>query len=319
MISATSAPNHDQQYTLDVAVMGSLFVEVVPEQPGESLATMSRLVPTAAGAAANFSRALAALGPRVGLISRLGADELGEWLLAQLLTCGIDTCGVSLSPDQLTPVSFASADLLGGKRFLFYRFPGYCDPLADLSPTSLDPESVTRAALFDFTEAVIRQPGVRETAFHAARLSRAAGGRVVYAVNYRSEAWGLSPAEVAGVQREAVALADVALMNEEEYRLIFPADYRCVRAGPLVVVTAGDRGGWIEHQGTREVFSAFPADVQYDVGAGDSFHAGYVAAYLENYPPLDAARFAAACAALKISRSPGSPPPTRDEVLRLLD
>lgn len=313
---ASSLPHH----TLDVAVMGSLFVELVPEKPGQSLADMSRLVPTPAGAAANFSRALAALGPKVGLITCLGADDLGTWLLRELRACSIDTSGATLSPDQLTPVSFASADLRGGKQFLFYRFPGYCDPLADLSPTSLDPTVVTRARVFDFTEAVIRSPGVREAAFHAARLCRASGGQVVYAANYRPGAWTLSPAQVAAVEREALAHADLGLMNEEEYRLIFPEGAAAggATSGTVLIVTAGERGGWVECEGVRETFSAYPIAVQYDVGAGDSFHAGYVAAHLEGRSPLEAARFAAACAALKISRPPAAPPPTREEVLRFM-
>lgn len=312
--------SEEQGHALDVAVMGSLFLELVPEEPGQPFLAMTRLVPTAAGAAANFSRALASLGPRVGLITRLGKDELGGWLLRELEACGIDTSGISLSPDQLTPVSFACADLEGGKQFLFYRFPGYCDPLADLSPTDIDPTIIRKARVFDFAEAVIRSPGVREAAFHAARLCREGGGHVVYAVNYRSEAWDLSPIEVAAIQRQALLLADVALMNEEEYGLICGGDAAGLAgaAPPVLVVTAGERGGWVESGGVREAFSAWPVAVQYDVGAGDSFHAGYVAAYLEGASPLQAAQFAAACAALKIGRPPEAPPPCREEVRQFM-
>jgi 5-dehydro-2-deoxygluconokinase len=87
------------QLNLDVLTMGSLFVELTPEQPGQPLAEMQRLVPLAAGAAANFALALAALGPRVGMLSRLGDDELGQWLRRQMEGHGIDMTAVSSTPN----------------------------------------------------------------------------------------------------------------------------------------------------------------------------------------------------------------------------
>ena len=305
---------------LDVLVMGSLFVELLPEIPGQSLVEMQRLIPTASGAAANFARALAALGVRVGMLTRVGDDQLGQWLRRQLDQSGIDAHGVVSVAGCLTPVSFASADLLGGKHFTFYRFPDYSDPMGDLSPTSLDARDLQRARLFDFTEAVIRQSNVRVAALQAAEWSRQAGNDVVYAVNYRAQSWTLPTDQMIVLQREALAAADVGLMNQEEYDLIFAGDDEAAAACGChtLVVTAGECGGWILHDGRRHTFNAPAVEVQYDVGAGDSFHAGYVAAYLEGQPPEEAARFAAACAARKISQPACAPPPNRAEVQELL-
>ena len=317
---------------LEVLTMGSLLVELIPEGAGESVTDMTRLVPMPSGAAANFALALAALGVRVALLTRVGDDDLGSWLRRRLEQAGLDTTFLAAVPGQLTPVSFASADLRGGKRFTFYRFPGYSDPMATLSPASLDGSPLGRASLgrvrlFDFSEAVIRQDPLRATAFQLAAWCRDTGGHVVYAVNYRPQSWTLPLAEIAAVQRQAIALADVALMNEEEYALIFGDDAAAFPTSsdgrtlggsgapaPLLVVTAGDRGGWIQSGPTREPFPAHRVPVHYDVGAGDTFHAGYVAAFLQGQSPSTAARFAAACAALKITRGPSAPPPTRAEV-----
>ncbi len=56
----------------------------------------------------------------------------------------------------------------------------------------------------------------------------------------------------------------------------------------------------------------------YDIGAGDTFHAGLLAALLGGMSPAEAARFASAAAALRISRAATEPNPTYDEVGRLL-
>ena len=69
---------------LEVVVIGSALVELTPEQVGRSLEDAECFIPTPAGSAANFAVALAALGARVGLVSRVGQDELGRWLRAEI-------------------------------------------------------------------------------------------------------------------------------------------------------------------------------------------------------------------------------------------
>lgn len=103
--SATEREHHGR-----VLVMGSLFVELVPDPEGRSLLHMKRLVPTAAGAAANFARALAALEVPVGILTRVGNDELGGWLRRQLEEGGIEAEAVLSAAGELTPVSFAWVD-----------------------------------------------------------------------------------------------------------------------------------------------------------------------------------------------------------------
>ena len=65
---------------------------------------------------------------------------------------------------------------------------------------------------------------------------------------------------------------------------------------------------------------AVPVDVIFDIGAGDSFHAGFLAAWRPGGDPLAAAQFAAHAAALKISREPlPELLPTRDEVVAAME
>ena len=309
---------------LDVLVMGSLFVELTPEPSGEPLAQMARLVPLASGAAGNFALQLAALGVRAGILTAVGADALGDWCLSALARQGLETSSVVRLPDQLTTVSFASADLRGGKEFLFYRFPGYSDPLAALSPATVSAAQVQRARLFDFTEAVIRTPEIRATALQAARWAREAGRLVVYAANYRPQAWACGLREMRAAQLEALDAADLVVMNQDELRLILEVE-RLSEAtqshhyqDKTIVVTHGDKGGVVYNEGQGNVYTSREVAVTYDVGAGDAFHAGLVAALLQGRDPREAAEFGVAVAALKISRPASAALPSRGEVLALL-
>lgn len=301
---------------LDLLVMGSVMVEITPVKEGQRISEAEALLPLPSGAATNFAVAAKRLGTRVGLVSRLGDDEWGQWLLARLRALGIDVGHVRSVQGQHSPVSFCWMDRQGAKTFHFYRFPGYSDPLATLAGDDIGPELVSGVRCFDFTEATIRREPLRSAALKAARLAREQGCLVVYAVNYRPAPWDGVEHEMVPAQRHACSLADLAVMNRSEAALItglqdpLAAAAAIAGTGPrLVAVTGGDEGTWVWDRGWTGHVPAFDVPVLYDIGAGDAFHAGLVAAALRGLSGEDAVRIASAAAALKISR-----PPALDEL-----
>ena len=84
-------------------------------------------------------------------------------------------------------------------------------------------------------------------------------------------------------------------------------------------VTRGERGVLLWVDGALHHVPAFDVRVVDTLGAGDVFHGAYTLGLAERMSAIDAARFAAAAAAIKCSRHGGrSGSPTRDEVMRLL-
>lgn len=310
---------------LDVVVIGSALVEITPAEVGRSLAEVETMVPLPSGAAANFAGVLAGLDLRVALLARVGADELGEWLVRRLAERGIATEFIAPVPDQMTPVSFAWMDQDGAKTFFFYRFPGLCDPMGALTAEQIDPAQVAAGRLFDFTEATIRNEPLRSAALRAAELARAAGREVCYAANYRPDAWrGQSEEQIIEVQRAACARADIVVLNAQEAALVGgrsdPGEAaRAIGAlGPdIVLVTSGERGALVWEAGEWSLVPARRVEVVYDIGAGDAFHAGFVAAHLAGMNAVRAARFASDAAAMRITRPPSAPNPSWDEVVAL--
>ncbi len=311
---------------LDVVALGSCLVEMTPAQTGSDLTSTDRYVALPSGAASNFAIALARLDVRTGFITRVGADELGQWLLGRLGGFGVVTEGLAAVVEgQLTPVSFCWMDRSGGKQFYFYRFAGHCDPMETLTARELGPRTVGRGRVYDFSEATIRKQPLRDASMQGARNARAAGRKVFYAVNYRPGSWAEPVETVVAVQREAIGLADVVLMNTEEAHLlsgcseVADAAADIARLGvEMIAITDGERGAAIHTGG--ELIEVLPRKVEvvYDVGAGDTFHAGFVAAYLAGMSPEQIGRAASDAAALRISRQASMEClPTWDEVLEL--
>ncbi len=150
---------------------------------------------------------------------------------------------------------------------------------------------------------------------------------VCYTPNYRATAWGGGADEAASVQRQALALADVALMNGEESELLAGCDdpavaaRRIVEFGPsVVVVTSGNNGAVVATSADVVHVPAVPVNVVFDIGAGDAFHAGFLAVWQRGDDPLAAVRFASHAAALKIGREPiPELLPTRAEVFAAME
>ncbi len=312
---------------LDLVVIGSSLVEITPAEMGQSLADVEEMSPLPSGAAANFAGVLAGLGIEVGFVSRVGDDELGQWLIDRLGRRGIRTDFIEAVAGQMTPVSFAWMDKGGEKTFYFYRFPGHCDPMGTLTAEDLDPAQITAGRLFDFTEATVRNEPLRTTALHAAKLARDAGREICYAANYRPSSWrGQSLEKIVAVQRQACAAANIVLMNAEEAHLITGADdltdaaAQVADLGPrVVVITGGEDGALLLADGAVSRVPPRRVEVVYDIGAGDTFHAGLLAGHLRGMSPERSARFASDAAALRISRDASAPNPGFDEVLALTD
>jgi fructokinase len=312
---------------LDVLTLGMMMGEVAPPRVGAGFGDGRGLVLFPSGSMTIFALALARLGSRVGLLSRVGDDDLGHWMRARVEDAGIHTDGVATVAGQLTPLALASVDATGNKSFSYYRFAGISDPLATLRAADVPDAVLLRARVFDFGEASLRSPLMRAETLLLAQRARDLGLAVCYTPNYRASAWRGGVVEAADVQREALALADVVLMNAEESELLSgcsdpsAAALGIVALGPSVaVITSGSNGAIVAMDGAVTNIPAVPVNVVFDIGAGDSFHAGFLAIWRPGGDPVSAARFASHTAALKISREPlPELLPSRDEVVAMME
>ncbi len=300
---------------VELITVGSLIIEITPTQPGETLDTARQYTLVPGGAAANTVFAMARLGVGVRFITAVGDDEFGTLATRELVHFGVDASRVRRVPGQLTPVSFCSVDGRGGKQFRFYRVPGYASPMDGLREA--DFAGVERCRLFDFSEGSIRDDALRPLVLDTAARARAAGVPVLYAMNLRTGAWGRPDDAIRAIEQDAIARADIVVLNAEEVRFLTqcPGDdgLAAIQArGPRVVVmTRGGDGPVVVQVGNaRADIPPYRVPVIYDVGAGDTFHAGLVAAALRDDPGrmtrdawAAAVRFGAATAAIRVSTS----------------
>jgi fructokinase len=298
-----------------VLVVGEALVDVVRRDGDDAVHP--------GGSPLNVAVGLQRLDVPATLHSSFGADEYGVAIARHL-----EGSTVAITPgtitDDATSVALAT---IGPDGAASYTFSIEWDPASlDLAPDQFDAVHVGSigAAL---------EPGALlvERLVTAARPS----STISFDPNVRPQLMGSAGAALPRIER-FVALADVVKASDEDLAWLYPgADLaevqrRWLALGPaLVVVTRGGDGADALSAAGRTWVPAPRTEVADTIGAGDSFMAGLLAA-LSDRGLLGAGRrdalrelaasdvrevvgFAAACAAITVSR-PGADPPTRERL-----
>ena len=99
----------------DVVALGELLIDFTAQGAGADGYPLMAAHP--GGAPANFLAAIARLGGRTALLSKVGADAFGTMLTGTLGEVGVDTRGVVVAEDAFTTLAFVTLDARGANTF----------------------------------------------------------------------------------------------------------------------------------------------------------------------------------------------------------
>jgi 2-dehydro-3-deoxygluconokinase len=280
---------------VDIVCMGEPLLEF-NQQPGTKL-----YLEGFGGDTSNAAVAAARQGASVGYLTAVGEDVAGERFLGLWREEGVDVSGVRRDRARPTAVYFVTHSE-AGHAFLYYRKDSAA---AGYGPGDVDEGMVAGAKVF-YASGVSQGISGRaaDAVFHAMAVARQAGVTVAYDTNYRPRLW--PAARAAAVIHAAIGMADIAFPGMEDALALTGlsdpdaiADFY-LRMGPrLVVLKMGNRGGLLATPGTRLLIPAFPCKAVDATGAGDAFCGSFLARFVAGDAPEEAARYAAAAAALK--------------------
>lgn len=223
---------------------------------------------------------------RVGYMSRVGQGDFSQRMLDFLNTEGIDTTHVSRDPAR--EIGLYAISLNNGERsFSYWRDTSAAKALAD-DPTLLKRalEGCKIAYLSGITIAIL-SPAARQTLHAALKTARAAGTTVVFDPNLRPRLWDDATVMRCGIEGTA-ALADLVLPSFDDEATHFGdadmqatiARYLSLGAGHVVVKNGGGPMCFGGAHGAGDITDLTPETPVDTTSAGDSFNAGYLAAWL---------------------------------------
>jgi sugar/nucleoside kinase (ribokinase family) len=281
----------------DVVCLGILVADVLVRpvdglpDPG-TLALVDSIDLRGGGCALNTSSALARLGLATAAVGKVGADPLGDFLLALLEERGVDVDGVLRDPSVPTSASVALVDSAGERTFL--HVPG--------------------------ANAALRTEELGEAAY-AGRALHLAGALVLECLDGEPVAAVLAEARRRGITTSLDTVFDAS----GRWERVLPALPHCDLVTPGLaeaqaitgerdparasarlrelgareaVVTLGGGGCHVSADAFERHVRGCQVDAVDGTGAGDAFAAGFLYGKLAGWPLERCARFANAAGAL---------------------
>ncbi|HEX7689634.1 MAG TPA: 5-dehydro-2-deoxygluconokinase, partial [Burkholderiaceae bacterium] len=318
----------------DLACLGRLAVDLYAQQVGARLEDVSSFAKYLGGSSANIAFGAARLGLRAAMISRVGDEQMGRFLLESLQREGCDTSMVQVDPERLTALAILGLKDRDTFPLLFYR--ENCADMA-LDPAGIREEFIADCRALVVTGTHLSQPGVRAASERALEFAGRHRTLRVLDIDYRPVLWGLTrrgdgqtryvpDAAVTASLQEMLPRFELLIGTEEEFVIAggVPGDLlaslRRIReiTRAAMVVKLGPLGCCLVDGPVPARLEDAPTcagervEVMNVLGAGDAFAAGLLTGLLRGQGFAEAARLANACGALVVSRhacAPAMPTP----------
>ena len=281
----------------DVLVIGDANVDLIlrGEDIVPDFGQAEKLVEDASmelgGSAAIFACGASRLGLKVGFLGKLGEDSFGEFLKNVMDERGIDTSQILMAPGRRTGLT---VHLSQPHDRAMLTFPG---TINEFSCDEIDDRLFFHTRLVHLGSYYLQtalQPGLADF-FNGVK---AKGAKISLDPGWDpTEKWN-------GNLGKVLDQIDVFLPNDHEATRITSSETTSQalnelnRYSLLPVIKLGDKGAcsmWKEEFISQPVYKVRNVD---STGAGDSFNAGFVFAYLQEKDIRDCLRWGCACGAL---------------------
>lgn len=308
---------------LDLITIGRSSVDLYGAQVGGLLEDMSSFNKYVGGSPTNIATGTARLGLKSALITRVGDEHMGRFLLRELAREGVDTRGIVTDPQRLTALVILGIRDQEHFPLIFYR--ENCADMA-LCEDDIDPDFIAEANCVLATGTHLSHPRTEAAVLKALKLARENDGRTVLDIDYRPNLWGLSghgdgenrfieSAAVTTKLQSTLHLFDLIVGTEEEFhiaggstdtldalkavRKVTKAALVCKRGSLGAVVFDGDIPDNLDKGQSGQ---GFPIEVFNVLGAGDGFMSGLLRGWLKDEDWPTSLKFANACGAFAVSR-----------------
>ena len=321
---------------LDIVCLGRFGVDFYAQQIGARLEDVTSFAKYLGGSSANTAFGCARLGLNAGLISRVGDDAMGRFLVETIAREGCDVSHVGVDPTRLT-----AAVVLGIKdkdTFPLIFLRENCADMA-IGDAEIEDAYIARSRALLITGTHFSTEYIDGVSNRALDRARAHDVRTVLDIDYRPVLWGLTKrgdgetryiasGTVTAHLQKMLARFDLVIGTIEEFNIaggssdIMESLAEVRRSTDAVLVVKRGPMGCAVIDGAipRSLDDAFNGsgvrvEVLNVLGAGDAFSSGFMSGWVRGEDYDACARYANACGALVVSRHGCAPAmPTRIEL-----
>ena len=309
--------------TYDSLHMGRSSIDLYSNDIGSPFVDIDSFAAYVGGSPTNISVGGKRLGLKTALLTAIGDDPVGDFILHFLNNEGVETRFIPRKAERRT-----SAVVLGIEPPDKFPLVYYRDNCADINLTIDDvlAAPIGDCRVFQFAGTNLSLEPSRSATLFAAEQARLAGAKVVFDVDFRPDQWHDVRA-FGVVARGALPLVDVVIGTEDEINAALLSDVSQMNLTHSQISdtkVAGDTRGGIEfmltlgpeavvekigpegarvHLKSGEIIDApgFPVEVTNILGAGDAFGGGFLYGLVKGWGWYKSARLGNACGAIVVT------------------
>jgi 5-dehydro-2-deoxygluconokinase len=325
----------------DIVCMGRSSIDLYSNDSGAPFVDIESFGAFVGGCPTNIAVGTRRLGLKSALLTAVGEDPVGDFVVNFLEREGVETRFIPRKPGRRTSAVVLGIEPPDRFPLVFYR-----ENCADLGLTMDD---VDQLPLEQATALLVSGTGLsddpsRTATYYAAERAHALGANVVLDVDFRADQWPDARAYGVAVRR-LLPLVELAIGTEEELiaaalddalvrvpdsqvsspevtgDLLRAIDVFLTHGVDAVVVKRGADGATV-YDGNASPHTAppFPVEVENVLGAGDAFASGFLYAWMEGLDWEECVAFGNACGAIVVTRQGcANFMPTLDEVRELME
>ena len=257
-----------------VIAIGEALIDFIPHEKGRALNDVENFLRVPGGAPLNVAAAVAKLGGKSQMLTKLGQDGFGDAILNEVKPLGVDVSRISRTNEANTALAFVSLREDGERDFSFYRNPS-ADML--LSAEEICVEDFNEKDILHFCSVSLIDAPIKEAHRRAIEIDKEKGCLISFDPNVRLPLWK-NPEDCRKAILEFLPLSNIVKISDEELEFITgikdekeALDFLLTGDVKVIIYTKGTNGAeFITKE--RVIFSpSFKVSAQDTTGAGDSF------------------------------------------------
>ncbi|MBE7555523.1 MAG: 5-dehydro-2-deoxygluconokinase [Anaerolineales bacterium] len=312
----------------DILHVGRATIDFYSNEVGAPFVDIKSFAAYVGGSPTNICVGARRLGLKTALLTALGADPVGDFILNFLQQEGIETRFINRKPGHRTGATVLGIEPPDKFPMVYYR-ENCADIQLSIDDVLAAPIAASRLLQFAGTN-LSKEPSRSATLF-AVELARRAGTEVVLDMDFRPDQWH-DPRAFGVAIRSVLPLVDIAIGTEDEINAAMLVDTSQMRlthsqvsdtrvggdienaiqalvslGAKALLQKRGEAGVRIhlaQANGPIEQIDApgFPVEIYNILGAGDAFAAGFLCGYVKGWDWYRSARLGNACGAIVVTQ-----------------
>ena len=315
---------HEKSETYDLITMGRSGIDLYANDVGAPFTEIKSFAAYVGGSPTNIAVGTRRLGLKSALLTAVGQDPVGDFILKFLEDEGVDIQFTARKPDTRSAAVVLGIEPPDKFPLVFYR---------DNAPDNqLSLDDVLRVPLgsskfFEVSGTGLSKDPQRSATIFACEQAQKLGTQVILDLDFRADQWH-DPRAFGVAVRSLLPLIDVAIGTEDEINAAMLTDLKnlsiehfqisdpnvrgnlteaiemILKKGPrAVVVKRGSKGATVFTKDGQEINApGFPVEIYNILGAGDAFASGFIYGLVHGWDWYKSARMGNACGAIVVTR-----------------